>query len=183
MDYRICDEFCNEITLEKIARDVERSNYNTKGIKVIVPAFLGIFSLLWIALIWNQPFWAIVTTSVCLGPLLALVIYAAVVTSGVSSSIMNGVFFIEKVVVVGKRFRPGNAEDLPVFTVIFEKYGKFYLTGKSDPDAVQTGDEYYVLLCGKSKKIRFIYNAEKWQISEIDFIEENGIYYPIKRRS
>lgn len=169
-----------ELTFDSIINELKNSNYSTKGIKIVVPIFLGIFLLIWIALTWNQGMLAFISTGVCFGFLFFMVIYMAVVSVRVSNAIEKRDFYIQKVAVVATKYKPGNAEDSPEFFFFFEEFGKYRLPGKGS-DSVQVGDEYFVLLCGKSKKIRFIYDARKWQISDIDFIEKDGTYMPVKR--
>lgn len=170
-----------ELSVDVVKNELKRSDYSTNGMRVVLPIFFGIFILLWIALTWNRGILAFVSTGVCFGMLFILVIYMAVVSTSVSKSIEKRDFCIERVAVAEKKYKPGNAEDLPEFYFCFEKFGKFRLADKGNFDLVQIGDEYYVLLCGKSKKIRFIFNAEKWRISEVDFVDENGVYRPLRK--
>ena len=169
------------ISFSVLERELKKSNYNTKGTKVLMPLFFGIFGLIWFLTAWNGGFWGIIGSSLCFGGLFAVVIYLVVTAVDVSNAIKRRDFHVARAVICKKKYRPGNAEDGSVCILFFERFGRFRPENADAFETVKEGDEYYVLLCGKSKKIRFIYDVKEWKIDEGDFICEKGTYLPVKR--
>ena len=168
------------ISFSVLEQDLKKYDYNTKGTKVIMPLFVGIFGLMWFLTAWNGGFWGIIGSTICFGGLFAVIICMVVTAVNVSNAINRRDFYVARAAICKKKYRPGNAEDVPVCTLFFEKFGKFWLKNTDGCEMVKEGDEYYVVLCGKSKKIRFIYDVNQWKISERDFVYKNGIYTPVK---
>ncbi|MBQ7959627.1 MAG: hypothetical protein IJ285_00215 [Clostridia bacterium] len=64
-------------------------------------------------------------------------------------------------------------------SVCFAEYGE-YRARYGEYSDISYGDEHYLVIADNSDDIQMVYSLESWIISENDFYEKDGQYYPVK---
>ena len=167
-----------ELTLEECSRAI-KARHNDKYILFalsIISFVVGIKFLLDASL-------TIAVISIGLG--IALLTYHFILKAR-AKSLKNLEFCIVKATCSNKKAK----YDPDAYILEFHPYGKYELGAYHSPLGVitalgefqraQINDEYYLVLHGQKKQIRFVFNANLFSLSEKDFIFDGSAYVPQK---
>lgn len=165
------------LTSEKIISAVRGYKKQLKVFAVCI----GLLVLLWflfLIFLNNFNITVFIVPSICIvGSFLAW----AKEKSRLISSFENKNFYVVKAPCTFKAEAEETEEEMEVGSpsVCFAEYGE-YRARYGEYSEISYGDEHYLVLANNSDDIQMVYSLESWIISDKDFYEKDGQYYPVK---
>ncbi len=170
------------LDIQTIKDNYTFSRYYNKG-SGLIWVLLGVVAIIYICVILSQNIMAIITVPIFLFPFCGIYIWYYIVTNSVAKALEANNFYIcEDICTDKKIILDDDSKKTPVGCVLyFQNYKKYSSSHTSEYENCRKGESFYVVLCGKSKKIRFIFKQNEWNISLSDFKKSGNAYIPKKQ--